>query len=156
LKHTPGDNRPFCAFLLAVRQEGESLIQFVADAGEDILAKDKKFGWTILHHAAYSGNVRAVRMALGEDSIQVDALDEGGRTPLHLAFLRGNMEAVELLLRSGAEEGMVDMMDRTPVDYAPKNRRNSEKDVLKSLPNYPRDIAFSPFPEKVAASHRRR
>jgi ankyrin repeat protein len=50
--------------------------------------------------------------------VEVDHRDARRRTPLHWAALRGDLEAVELLLGAGADVDVVDEFNCTPLLYA--------------------------------------
>lgn len=61
-------------------------------------------GWTLLHHAASSGDPVAVRAAIAAKPDDLDAPDAIGRTPLLLAMAMGpaGVMAVHALLQAGA------------------------------------------------------
>ena len=69
-----------------------------------------------IHYAAGSGNIEAVKqhLAAGTD---VNAKNQFGETPLHLAFLLGHKEIAKLLIAAGANE-------KETRDDILKNRRN--------------------------------
>ncbi|ESL07713.1 ankyrin repeat protein [Trypanosoma rangeli SC58] len=76
---------------------------------------------TILHHAAFSGNARVVEAILSVQPMQtvdLDAADAGGWTPLHYAAERGFTAIVERLLDEGANSNAKDEMRRTPLHLA--------------------------------------
>ncbi|RNF11997.1 ankyrin repeat protein [Trypanosoma rangeli] len=76
---------------------------------------------TLLHHAAFSGNVRVVEVILSVQPMQMvdlDAADTGGWTPLHYAAERGFTAIVERLLDEGANPNAKDEMRRTPLHLA--------------------------------------
>ncbi|CAN0378928.1 unnamed protein product, partial [Ectocarpus fasciculatus] len=62
-----------------------------------------RFGRTPLHIAAELGNNRVVSTLLGNTSTDIDALDNGGFSPLMLASTSGHRSTVEALLRAGAD-----------------------------------------------------
>ena len=53
----------------------------------------------------------------------VQPADADGNTPLHLAVLRGDAEAVEALLKAGADAAVVNAAGATPLHYAAANER---------------------------------
>ncbi|RNF16922.1 ankyrin repeat protein [Trypanosoma conorhini] len=76
---------------------------------------------TLLHHAAFSGNVRILDAILSVQPMQtvdLDAADAGGWTPLHYAAERGLTAVVERLLEEGANLNAKDEMRRTPLHLA--------------------------------------
>ncbi|MGH0165406.1 UNVERIFIED_CONTAM: hypothetical protein FKN15_048721 [Acipenser sinensis] len=70
---------------------------------------------------AYHGHAQALDVLLQSVS-DLDAVDEGGRTPLSLAALRGHAECVEALLSQGASVNVTEKSrGRTPVHLAAMN-----------------------------------
>ena len=61
----------------------------------------------------------------------VDAADNKGYTPLHLAASAGNLEAAELLITAGANLEAVDIVDgQTPLKLAKQARHRQMIDLL--------------------------
>ena len=56
-----------------------------------------------IHDAATGGDVEAVQKQLDSNPQLLNAANDQGRTPLHLASLNGRRDVVELLLGRGAE-----------------------------------------------------
>lgn len=60
-------------------------------------------GWTLLHFAAFGGNVGAVRLLLDHGAaIEQLATNKFANTPLHVALLTGDRATVQLLVERGA------------------------------------------------------
>lgn len=72
---------------------------------------------TALHEAALRGDVAAVQSALAA-GLDVNGVDEDGRTALMLAAFDGHTEVVDLLLRRGARVDTQDGAGRTALMYA--------------------------------------
>nr|CCC93143.1 putative ankyrin repeat protein [Trypanosoma congolense IL3000] len=89
---------------------------------------------TLLHHAAFSGNIRVVELILSAQEkgqkIDIDALDADGWTPLHYAADRGFVAVVEKLVEEGANVNCRDQMRRTPLHLA---AGRGQVDVVKRL-----------------------
>ena len=66
--------------------------------------------FTLLHLAAYFGNVPWAKMLLGTHGRFISRKDNYGRTPLYWAVNRGHQDMVELLLEQGA---LVNFKDRS-------------------------------------------
>lgn len=72
-----------------------------------------------LHDAAGKGDLAAIKRLLPQNAGLLDARDEKGRTPLHLAALNGHKDAVLLLIEKGAEVNLKSLPEqRTALHFA--------------------------------------
>ncbi len=83
-------------------RSAEVVKQLVA-YGADVRAKNPRNGQTALHQAAQRGRVQTAK-ALITAGADVNAADNGGKTPLSLSKRNDHVEIVELLREHGAEE----------------------------------------------------
>ncbi|KAI6084967.1 hypothetical protein F4821DRAFT_241966 [Hypoxylon rubiginosum] len=74
--------------------------------------------FTLLHLAAYFGNVPWAKMLLGTHARLISRKDNYGRTPLYWAVNRGHREMVELLLEHGARVNFKDRSMLTALHIA--------------------------------------
>ena len=81
----------------------------------DSKQKDKKVQ-TLLHTAAQTGNVSVLEYVLSKD-IPINAQDQEGNTPLHLAALNGHKAAVDCLIQHKADDSLPNSMNFIPEDY---------------------------------------
>jgi ankyrin repeat protein len=70
------------------------------------------------HVAARAGDLVTLEALLSQDPHLVSAVDENGRTPLHIAAAAGQEEAVRLLLQRGADVNAADAAGMSAVDLA--------------------------------------
>jgi ankyrin repeat protein len=70
------------------------------------------------HVAARAGDLVTLEALLSKDPDLVNAVDENGRTPLHMAAATGQEEAVRLLLQRGADVNAADAAGMSAVDFA--------------------------------------
>jgi ankyrin repeat protein len=83
-----------------------------------VFSKDGQEGMTPLHAAAtMSGNKDVVECLLANKA-DVNAKDNVGRTPLHVAAWRGAVDVAETLLAHGAEINAKDNKGQTPLHLA--------------------------------------
>ncbi|MQL97047.1 hypothetical protein Taro_029734 [Colocasia esculenta] len=76
-------------------------------------------GWTPLHSAAASGSYDAlVRLMVDSVPQELDRRDGEGRTPLHLAIIKGHIRCVRALLERGADRNARSNDGRTPLHKA--------------------------------------
>ena len=96
-----------CTPLLIAAQYGHpDLAAFLIRRGADPAATDSSRD-TALHWAAYKGTVEVCGMLLhmGGAEGRLDGTDAFGQTPLHLAALRGNADAVSFLMEEACGAG---------------------------------------------------
>jgi ankyrin repeat protein len=103
----------------AVMHDAESIIGTLARRGADVNYRDSR-GETLLHTAAELDNWRTVweLCYLDTEKVNLDAQDNDGCTPLHLAAKRNHEDAVRWLLLKGANPSIKDKRHRTPLDWA--------------------------------------
>lgn len=74
--------------------------------------------WTPLHFAANENKLDIVQFLLSHPEIEIDATSTIGRTPLHLASIRGHMNIVRTLVSKGANKNAKDFDESTPLHHA--------------------------------------
>jgi len=64
-------------------------------------------GWTALHHAAYNGDLLAVKLLVGAKA-HINAFSNQFKTPLHFAAMNNHSEVVDYLINSwtGVNDGI--------------------------------------------------
>ncbi|CAB0039173.1 unnamed protein product [Trichogramma brassicae] len=67
-----------------------------------------------------------------KQSMQVDALDKMGKTPLHVAIKNGKIKLVEILMRRGANPNLADKNGFTPLHIVCQSKYD-DVDLLKML-----------------------
>ena len=89
-----------------------------------------KNGFTLLHHAAYSGNLDAVQL-LVKKGADINAKAKGcAWTPFFLASLRGHRKILEWLINTGALTDVRDSKGRLPIHIA---ARHGNKKLVELL-----------------------
>ena len=83
-----------------------------------------------IQKAAISGNIEAVKQYL-DGGADVNAMDDFGRIPLHLAAWKGHKEIAELLIANGADVNAQDKYGRTPLDWAVMLGKPEIADLLR-------------------------
>ena len=74
-----------------------------------------------LHQFVKDGNKKSVRDLLRDPSTDLNALDEAGRSPLHIACLYGHVDIAKYLRTKGAAINNDDDSGNTPLHYAAMN-----------------------------------
>lgn len=75
-------------------------------------------GMTSLHIAASKGHLESCEVLLDYgNNLDLNALDDRCRTPLHLACIHSHLQVAQLLTRSGALLNEADIYGNTPLHY---------------------------------------
>jgi len=81
--------------------------------------------------AGRTGDAAKITELVASNPQLVNARTRTGETPLHLAVLSGETEAVAALLKAGADPNAPDEGGRTPVSIA--QNENASKEILELL-----------------------
>ena len=89
--------------LLATSTGSPKLFQYLLDHGAKPEISDSD-GWTCLHHAAQNRNLELCSILLGCTTVDINAKDKDGETPLHwmFKFPNASYELVKLFLDHGS------------------------------------------------------
>ena len=95
------------------------IAKMLIDKGAEIDAVDKR-GFTSLHNAAYSNNIKAVQLLIENGQIVNKKSRNTLYTSLHLACIKGCKSVVEILLQNGVCSVINDKTQsgHTALDYA--------------------------------------
>jgi len=98
------------------------------------LAKQERFprATTPLHEAARQGQLATAQRLLDE-SADVNAVDEAGKTALHWAAENGHGGTVAVLLERGADPDLVDDVGNTALQYALQNGHGQTASRLRPV-----------------------
>ena len=89
---------------------------------------------TALHNAVHRGETYAVHYLI-DAGVDIEAKDRMGRSPLHLACKKGDLQVVEMLVeKAGAEVHAADNEGNTCLTIAEKNGHTKTVRYLKNLP----------------------
>ena len=101
------------------------LVEKMINKGADV----NKTGWTPLHYAASTGQVKVISLLL-ENHAYIDAESPNGSTPLMMASMYGTAAAVKLLLEEGADPLLRNQQGLTALQFAQSANRPDSAEVL--------------------------
>jgi ankyrin repeat protein len=110
-----------------------ALIDLLLKAGTDASPPPEEIRMTPLHWAARTGQSEIIGL-LCDAGVEVDRVDQRGRTALHLAVREGHTVSVEVLLRAGADAFALDERGRTPLVVATKAENKKMVELLLRPP----------------------
>eukprot|EP00039_Didymoeca_costata_P029178 m.23543 g.23543 ORF g.23543 m.23543 type:complete len:1019 (+) comp7513_c0_seq1:364-3420(+) len=105
------------ALMLAVQNNSQEIATMLIDKQVSPLSSRDETGSTVLHVAAFVGNLSICERLL-QANAQVNALDLQDQTPLFYACEQGHLEVVDKLMEYGAEVHTVDKEGRNPLHFA--------------------------------------
>ncbi len=117
-----------------VRQKHAEVTKLLLSLGADPAAKDSS-GHTPLHAAvSLIGQLPAAEAILTTaKNVDVNARDDAGSTPLHQAAAFGRLDAVQLLLKHGADPTLRNQEGDTPLDRAVKMKLPNQEKLIETL-----------------------
>lgn len=117
----------FYRLKISVNRETCSLLLHM---GAHTMVRDSN-RWTTFHHCAAGGCVRTTKALLAYHStLQLEATDQDGNTPLHIAARCGNVGIVELMLSRGADVTVFNKQMMTCLDVAIEYGKEKVAEVL--------------------------
>ncbi len=117
------------ALMMAAFKQNKAAVQALIAKGAQVNRK----GWTPLHFAATAGDVGIMAILL-EHHAYIDAASPTGFTPLMLAAREGREDAVQLLLREGADASIKDFAFK--IDAAEFARRADKPWIAKAIESH--------------------
>jgi hypothetical protein len=114
----------------ATQCENEAMVRELLKRGAKVAQTNPRCAnRTALHYAAHWNNCDAIRLLL-EYKADVNGGNMCDASPLNVALKAGNKEAVQLLLKRGANLTIVGTNGKSALDYVSEN---SDLDILKLL-----------------------
>lgn len=125
--------------LNVLNPQGESPLMLAALKGQLQLAQKmvlkgadvNKTGWTPLHYAASTGQVKVIAFLI-ENHAYIDAESPNGTTPLMMASMYGSPESVKLLLNEGADPLLKNQQGLTALQFAQQANRADAVQLLSA------------------------
>lgn len=106
-------------------------VRILADMGAPL--RNLKTGWTALHSAVSGGHTDLAEWLIVIKSLDVNAQDEDGETPLMYATRHTDMQLIKLLLAKGADVNLKDNDGQTAYDWAVRRDNLEAAEYLKKL-----------------------
>lgn len=114
-------NLPVDKFFDLVRNDQFNEVEKVLESGYSVNIKDQ-WGNSAIHNSLRSYDMTKVLIDRGIDVNAKKEKNTDQQTPLHIACISDSeLRIVKLLLESGADPTIVDVVGKTPLDYAVEN-----------------------------------
>jgi uncharacterized protein len=112
--------------MMAALRDQDGLVTRMLDRGARIdgAVESGQPGWTPLHYAAASPGAKALQVLLARGA-RIDARSPNGTTPLMMAAQYGTEDAVNLLLKQGADAKLRNDLNLGPADFAQRGAREA-------------------------------
>lgn len=113
-------------------------LEYLFKKGFDFNVTDPAIrGGTVVHRCSMSNSLEVLTYLLKRKSyLDLNVADDQGRTPLHIACIRGHSDIAHVLIESGANVAILDVDGKPPRYYADVNRLSS---VSACLPPFQYD-----------------
>ncbi|XP_054251539.1 POU domain class 2-associating factor 1, partial [Indicator indicator] len=115
------------------REELESCIQLLVQAGASIHSRDVKSNKTVLHYTVQDGNISLLRYFLELNAFKSKDFVNSkahGNTPLHMAAAlpcdKNQKEIIQLLLEHGADPSVRNLDNDQPIHMAPAGKAGDQ------------------------------
>jgi hypothetical protein len=107
------------------------LLDYLLTHGVDVNTRTQH-GESLLGAAAAAGQLEVARMLIDRGAHLDNRTDITLKTPLTEAAQMNHADMVELLLEHGANPGVMDVLDRTPLDWAHENGNHQMANLLQA------------------------
>ena len=90
----------------------------------------------LLHLAVFLGEIditKFIARSIIESGGQIDAVDQNGQTPLHIAVHKGLSEIVEFFVEKGANVDVQDFLQQTPLNKVIDGFSPPDRDKYKKI-----------------------
>ena len=118
------------ALMLACLTKNKNAINVLFNAGADPNIANDDAG-TCLHYAAWEDCSKEVLQAIINHGVDVSATNKGNRTALMIACVKGNEDALNVLLNAGTDPNIVDDQVNTCLHCAVLG--DSSKEILQAI-----------------------
>ena len=126
------------ALIIACQERIISAINVLLQAGGDPNIADSVNSATPLHYAIDGGCSKEVFQKIIDHGADVDAVDSDGRTALMIASLKGNVDAITILLNAGADLSISDVYGKTSIHMVKPG--SCSKDALQTIVDRGADV----------------
>ena len=131
------DKNHVTALMLACVKGNKDVINVLLNAGADPNIADGK-GATCIYHAVGEGCSKDVLETIVNHGADVNAKNKFNRTALLIACVKGNKDAINILLNAGADPNVTDYMGAACIHHVVGE--GCSKDVLEIVVNHGADI----------------
>jgi ankyrin repeat protein len=100
----------------------KAVFEFISS--NDVSLLEDYDGFTLLHRSVIAGNVKMTGIL--SSKVEISAKDNVGRTALHYACMKNDVEIIKLLLNATADPLAQDSFGKVALDYCAKNSESQK------------------------------
>ena len=129
------DDQPPPIHLACSQGKLEMIEGMVQQKGKEILQCCDQYGQSLLHRSSHTINCCRMIPYLVDNGVNVDSVDNQGRTPLHTSIIAGSLTAVKGLISHGANPFLKDHQGYNCLHHAVIRNRKAILCCLLELPS---------------------
>lgn len=116
--------------IIAAARNCYEIVDLLLEGGADPMLKDRQSGGTAMYRAIDNGCISVIKTMLKYDNVNIQCLDEDGRSFLHAASACGKLEIIRLLKGKELDPNAQDKQGLTSLHAA---SRHGKLEVIKVL-----------------------
>ena len=107
------------------------LAKFLVSKGADIHAIECEYRQNLLHAACFANRIEVAKWLVEDQNMDINAANNLGDAPLHLACHYGYVELAYILIKLGADKELQNNVNKKPEDYLEQERKTELANLME-------------------------